>query len=287
MEDEKKKAVDAAMGVSPQNQVEPTGETTGDTDYYANLKNESYKAMLDAEIQADVAKQQSMKYVGNTVAGQGLAGQGMAESSRVGILNTFNQALSEAQNTHNKNLVDIGAQEVAAQKQTANDNFESMTTLMSNASDVEGLNNILKNYKIDVADGVLSGEGYDALDPNSQAQLNSLYQLYSSQYQDQNGVYTDLARLQNATVIGTNGKPLNLGTQFNEETQIAFAHALQGDLAVGTVVCLDNTKKKEGGTKGYIMWTGKGFKVVNEDAYNKATSKNTAQWISGKESKWF
>lgn len=287
MEDEKKKAVDAAMGVSPQNQVEPTGETTGDTDYYANLKNESYKAMLDAEIQADVAKQQSMKYVGNTVAGQGLAGQGMAESSRVGILNTFNQALSEAQNTHNKNLVDIGAQEVAAQKQTANDNFESMTTLMSNASDVEGLNNILKNYKIDVADGVLSGEGYDALDSNSQAQLNSLYQLYSSQYQDQNGVYTDLARLQNATVIGTNGKPLNLGTQFNEETQIAFAHALQGDLAVGTVVCLDNTKKKEGGTKGYIMWTGKGFKVVNEDAYNKAISKNTAQWISGKESKWF
>lgn len=289
--EERKQAVANAMGASPQNTVDNGGETGSDTDYYTQLKNESYRAMLDSEIQADVAKSEAQKYVGNSLKANGFGGQGMAESSRLGIMNVYGKALSDAQEVNNQNQIDIANQEIAAKEQDTKDNFESLTTLMANATDNDTLTKILGNYKISVDEnGVMSGEGYDALDANSKNQLASLYSLYSSQYTDVNGVYTDIARLQNATIIGSNGKPLNLGTQFNEEIQIAFAKANQGSLEAGDVVCLDNTNKKSGGTKGYIMWTGKGFKIVSESDYNSAKAKgksHTSKWISGSESKWY
>jgi len=284
--EKRQEAIANAMGVSPQNAVEP-GEGGGEVDYYQNLKNESYKAMLDSEIQASVAKEQGLKYVNQGLNASGMAGQGMAESSRVGLLNAYQKAMGEAQATYNKDMTDIGVQEENAKMQEQKENFESLATLMNGASDISSLQEVMSAYGISVdKEGNLSGEGLNNLDDKSKKQLAALYKLYSSNYGDEPGVYTSIQKLQEASVAGSNGKPLKLGEQFNEETQLAFIHANQGELQPGAVVKLDNTNKKKDGAVAYIMWTGSGFKVVNEQAYNSASEKHAAIWVSGKESKW-
>ena len=172
----------ALSGVSPQNEM--AGGTTDDnTDYYEQLKNESYKTMLSKEVQAYNAQEQARKYTGMGLAANGYGTQGLSESASLGIGNTYSNAMREAQEEYNQSLLDIGRQQRDEQKQDANSDFESLATLLGSSSSSEQLNQILNDYGY-MKDGVWTDE-FNKLDKRTQTQLKSLYSLYTSEFENQ------------------------------------------------------------------------------------------------------
>jgi len=305
--EERKQAIANVMGVSPQNATGDSG-TTGETDYYTNLKNESYKTMLDAEIQANAAKDQSLKYMNNALNANGLANQGIAESSKLGLLNTYNQALASAQNAHSQNMANIGLQETTDLKQKQSDNFESLSTLLENAAYVnkDTMDKVLGDYSISVdSNGKLSGKGYDSLDAESQKQLNSLYNIYNAQLGDTSSnaqtyyekadavedktsddYYYNLAKGNYDTIknvgsfvqglgSGRKNDDIDITVGYNSRNRAAQYDLLCGDVAEGTISSvLDEiaTDKADGSLAIYkdklYIYTKKGWVNVVSDHDN-------------------
>ena len=180
MANKKEQILATLGGYEPQNKLEGTsgGENV---DYYQLLKDESYKTMLSKEIQASVAQDNALKYTNNAVKANGYGNQGLSESARVGIANGYSKALMDAQADHEQNLMNINQQEHAA----AEDEFNSFATLMSSATSSAQLADILNGYGITVGeDGKLGGDFYNKLDANSQRQLNVLYGMYASEFEN-------------------------------------------------------------------------------------------------------
>lgn len=263
---------DAINGASPQNTVAPGGEQPSQPDKYAGLKNVSYKEMLDSKIQAAAVKEQAQKYVGTAMGAVGMSGQGLSESAKTGIFGTYQRAINEADKVHQQNLIDIENQRANDLEIQQKDRWQSAMEMMQQAQNKEELDKIKADF-------------YDGFNEDQKNYFDFYYASIGNSI-GKAGEYATIDSLKNATIVGSNGKPLSLGAQFQEETEIAFIHANQGDLQVGSVVCLDNTAKKSGGAKGYIMWTGTGFKVVSENEFNSAQSKFEAKWISGEKSEW-
>ncbi len=274
MNEERKKAVENALtGVSPQNAVKPQNEQQ--SDYYNKLKSESYRALLDSNIQASVARDNALKYSNNQIRNSGYGTQGLAESSRLGIFNTYQNALNDAQTAHNTNLTNIALEQEQQALDNANQDFESLTTLMSSATDLNQLNSVLGNYDIQVGeDGILSGAGYDNLDDRSKKQLGAYYNLVSSQFdtpvsetiKGKQG-YTTIDQLKNLKT--ENG--VSLGTSKtgvgNELKYILTNDEFQSTLSNGKVVCLQNGTYAD--NKVYLQfYNGKWYQVDAETYWN-------------------
>lgn len=283
-QEQRVKAYNAQLGGgSPQNQVDPDGEQpSGETDYYQLLKDESYKAMLDSEIQASNARDQALKYTKAGVDAAGFGTQGLAESSRVGIFNTYQNALAGAQEVNRNNQVDIAAQQIEAQKSENNDNFESMTTLMGNASDLEQLDTILGNYDIQVENGVLTGKGLDELDTNTKRQLQSIYTLYSSQLgqsfspegKSSFNKYDDFASLKTEAGVSATAKE---GGVKNEVEYILEDEEFLATLTNDRVVCLQNGNNPD--SKVYLQFHNGNWYQVDANTYWNSTNR---QLVKGK-----
>lgn len=67
---------------------------------YENMRQDSYRTLLNSEIQASVAKQNAMKYTQNQLNQTGYANQGVAQSTALGIENSYRNALADANNAH-------------------------------------------------------------------------------------------------------------------------------------------------------------------------------------------
>ena len=115
----------AALG-NPPNNTDTGNETT---DYYNALKNESYKTLLNSEIQASIARDQALKYTNNSLRAKGYATQGLAESTNLGLQSQYQTALANARNTYQQSIDSINEQQRNAETQKQNDEFESLTTL--------------------------------------------------------------------------------------------------------------------------------------------------------------
>lgn len=288
-EDERVRIYNAQLGGgSPQNQVEGgEGGTDVNTDYYKMLKDESYKAMLDSEIQASVSKENALKYTNNSLMAGGYGNQGVSESVRAGINNTFQNALTGAQAQNSANQVDIALQEQEANKAKATDSFEGLTTLMSNAGDVDQLNNILKNYDIEVENGVLKGAGLDELDTNSQRQLQSIYQLYSSQLgssfkttDDKGNEKPSFSKVDDFKSLKTeNGTEVlaDKGGVKNEINYILSNNDFLATLTNNMVVCLQNGKNSD--SKLYLQFYNGKWYQVDATAYWNTSNR---QLVKGK-----
>ena len=120
----------ALSGVSPQNDIGDSGTGIGETDYYEQLKNESYKTMLSKEVQAYNAQEQARKYTNAGLYANGYGTQGISESASLGISNAYSKALKDAQNEYDQSLIDISK----AQYENANTDFESFATLLGSSS---------------------------------------------------------------------------------------------------------------------------------------------------------
>lgn len=139
--------------------------------YYENLKSESYRAMLDSEIQAGIARDQAMKYTQNQMNAMGYGSQGLAQSSMVGIQNNYRNALSEAAKTYQSSVNEINNEELSAGITNDNDVFKSASALMSGATSQETLDKIYDTYKNDTS-----------LNENSRKQLELLHSMYSENF---------------------------------------------------------------------------------------------------------
>jgi len=259
---------------------QPTEEPKAD--YYQLLKDESYKAMLDSEIQASVAKEQALKYSQAGLGASGFGTQGVSESTRAGIYNTYQNALNVAQAQNSANQIDIALQDTEAKKQDNTDSFESLTTLMSNAGDLEQLDTILGNYDIQVENGILTGKGLDELDTNTKRQLQSIYTLYSSQLgqsfspegKSSFSKYDDFASLKTEAGVSATAKD---GGVKNEVEYILEDEEFLATLTNDRVVCLQNGHNPD--SKVYLQFHNGNWYQVDANTYWNSTNR---QLVKGK-----
>ena len=143
-----------AIGASGDNAVTPTGgqKEEGNTDKYAALETTSYKDMLSSKIQANNAKDQALKYASASLGASGLAGQGMAESTRAGIMGSYQRAINDADIRHNQNVLDIEAQRQADLETKGEENWQSVMTMLSQATSKEDLDYLKNNFYANMTD---------------------------------------------------------------------------------------------------------------------------------------
>lgn len=270
----------ALEGRNPAN-IDATKNTD---DYYNALKNESYKSLLNSEVQASIARDQALKYTNNSLMSKGYANQGIAESTNLGIQSQYSNALANAVNNYQSSIKDINAQHRAEQLANQNDEFESVTSLMSGATDKDQLNNILTTYKYIGDDGKFNTAEFNKLDPNSQKQLQILYSMYNSQFDTSstNKILDSVEALSNQTYIKDvkkdNGKDKDkkgdgtvstLGENFGEEIKLLDHHRRIGTYIEGDVIKVKNGQNEE----IYLQYTNGGFKMVGENEYKAAGTK--------------
>ena len=262
------------------NQTYNTNTGNETTDYYNALKNESYKSLLNSEVQASIARDQAMKYTTNSLRAKGYANQGLAESTNLGLQSQYHTALANAKNTYQQSIDNINTQQRTEALNTQKDNFESMTTLMSGATDSSQLNDIMSTYgygNID-SNGNMNWSGLDEsnLDENSKKQIKTLYNLYNAQLNNTSSL-DSLDALGSATYVGKDGKVHTLGEFNKEEMKFLWHKGSNGEYSKGDTIKINNGN----GDTIYMQWTGSGFKVVNKVDFNKAANKHTLTWNSG------
>lgn len=136
---------------SPQNNVDNPGQES-EMDKYDALKYTSYKDMLSSKIQASAAKEQAQKYVGTALSNSGFAGQGIAESTKAGIMNAYGKAISDADATHQASLVEIEGQQQDELAAKGEEKWQSAMTMMQQAQSQADLDYIKENFYEDMTD---------------------------------------------------------------------------------------------------------------------------------------
>lgn len=265
------------MPIDKEEYKKQLGISGGDTerDYYDDLKSESYKAMLSKEVQASVAADQARKYTNNMLNAQGLASQGVAQSTMSGIGNNYRNALMNAQNEFNQSLTNINQQQRQEQLQTNNSNFESLSALMSGATSQEDLDMILDTYGYKKGD---AGWDFSDLDSNSAKQLNTMYNLFSSQlnnntlpysysasgnvgYYDKDGTWK-MIDLKDGRVNGWNKENKTLQTLISTKK-----------IDNNTYFALENKGGKDAQGTIYVCYKNGQLLVSTPEEYNKAKNK--------------
>ena len=284
MDDEKKPGavggqdytqIQAALGrTAPLNPDTQSG--TSSTDYYNALKNESYKALLNSEVQASIARDQALKYTNNALRAKGYGNQGMAESTNLGVYSQYQNALANAANTYRTSVDTINQQQRTEELTKQDDNFKSMTTLMGSASNKEELNNLMSSYNIKInTDGTLDYSNSN-LDPESQKQLQVLYSMYSSQLNATSNEMSSLDEINQSTYVGKDGKVTTFGEHYVEEMKYLWHLGSNGDLTKGAVIEVKNGN----GDTVYMKWTGTGFALTDANQYNRSDNKHSLTWDS-------
>ena len=118
---------------------------------YDNLRNESYRTLLNSEIQANAAKEQALKYTQNTLNNQGYGNQGLSESARAGIYNAYANQKANAMNTYRNELLGINAQE----KDEYGNNYDSLSELLDGTFTTDGNGNTT-SFNIDAYKNILT-----------------------------------------------------------------------------------------------------------------------------------
>ena len=178
----------------------PTGgEGGGDnpqTDKYDALEYTSYKDMLSSKIQASVARDQAQKYVGASLNNAGFGGQGMAESTRAGIMGTYNKAIMGADEQHQANLLDIENQRQEDIAAASEDDWQSAMTMLSQATSQEDLDYVKANF-------------YDQMSDKQKKMFDYYYQSYSGSFSGVNDEFATYEDQANAIYDKAFGKDEN------------------------------------------------------------------------------
>ncbi len=131
----------------------PGGQGEGTpTDKYDALEYTSYKDMLSSKIQASVAKDQAQKYIGASLSNAGFAGQGIAESTRTGIMGSYGKAITAADETHQANLLDISKQRAEETELAGEEKWQSAMTMLQQATSKEDLDYVKTSFYNDMTD---------------------------------------------------------------------------------------------------------------------------------------
>jgi len=233
--------------------------------YYDLLKNQSYKTLLNSEIQAGIAKDQALKYTQNQLNASGYGTQGLSESTRAGLYNNYINALNNAQANYDQNMLDISKE----QRQENNDVFESFTTLMDSAESSDDLNKLLNAYQLKEENGRLSGDFYNSLDGNSQRQLDYLYKLYKNRLESEENA-------QNVSTFIDTYKKNDGASSYNATTYSGFDRA-----TIEALFKDSNLSKLQNGDTiavikdmriNYLVYNNGNLIPISQDGFNRSQS---------------
>lgn len=270
--------IQAALGRPTQPQGTQEGAST--TDYYNALKNESYKALLNSEVQASIARDQALKYTNNALRAKGYGNQGLSESSNLGVYSQYQNALANAANTYRTSVDTINQQQRQEELTKQDDNFKSMTTLMENASNKEELNQIMSNYGYKIKDDGSVDFSNSNLDAESLNQLKVLYSMYNSRLKTTSNEMNSLESINQATYVDHTGKVNTLGSHYVEEMKYLWHKGSNGEYTAG-----DTFQVKNGnGDTIYMKWTGTGFTLINAEDIDHNGPTHAISWNKSKKS---
>ena len=233
-----------------------------DKNYYENLKNESYKAMLDSEIQASVARDQAMKYTQNQMNATGYGNQGLAQSSMVGIQNNYRNALSEAANQYDTSINEINQSELQNNVTQDDDNFKSVSALMSGATSQDVLTKIYDDYKNDTS-----------LTDSSRKQLAHLYSIYSDSFKTNETISNMQFNFDDEDVIVTDEDgetdEVSLSGKFSAESKTLKKAVATNSLPNDSYVKVED----KSGYYFYVRYYNGSMYYVSASEYNGAKNK--------------
>ncbi len=141
-------------------------------DKYNALETTSYKELLSSKIQSANAREEAQKYAMNSLSANGLGNTGIAQSTQLGIYNTYQQALNNAEKIHQQNLFDIESQRQADLELESEENFQSVLTMLSQSMNAQDLMNVKNEF-------------YNTLSDSQKRIFDYYYSSYNSQYRNQ------------------------------------------------------------------------------------------------------
>lgn len=129
---------------------QPTGGTGGSgsktEDYYQLARDQEYGVLFDKEIQLENARANAQKYAQNQINASGFGNTGYGSTIGSGIYNEYMNKVMGAQKDYNDAVRQINLEETQANEQKANDRFASVTTMLTQASDVAQMDKLLGDY---------------------------------------------------------------------------------------------------------------------------------------------
>lgn len=260
----------------------PTQTSSNDeTDYYEQLKQENYKTLLSKEIQLDNARQRALKNTNVQVNALGMGSSGYGMTAQTGIESQYLSALEGASKGYQEQENVIAQQQREANLASANDNFQSITTLMGSSSSTAQLQNTL--YEAGFLDE--SGNWTDklgTLNENDQFQLKTLYNMYNTQLADTEWIsnntlngqgFKDYATALNNITTSEGGS----GDKIANEIKFLFNDPSMANKPDGYVVKL---ARGNGNHNAYMIYKNGVWYQTTASVYNQATSNK--QEIKGK-----
>lgn len=240
---------------------------------YDDLRDQNYKNLLDTQIQLASAKQNASKAMGQQMAAQGLSGTGYSGVAANGLSNAYLNALASARQAYNDKDIDISATERQAEKDSINNTFNNISSLLQNATNFDDMKEILKGYGIDVnEDGTMSGDYYDSLDDESRKQLQIIYNLAGNKEKYTGNAYGDASSMLNGLTM-ENGESANQGGNagIQDEVNELFNNPDRYNKE-GMVVKLTNGNYSSTNVAYVIYHNGKWYQTTSS-AYADASEK--------------
>ncbi len=250
--------------------------------YYQMAKNQEYSSLLDKEIELENAKAAAFKQTNNQMAAQGFSTQGYGSSVQSGIGNRYLTAYENANAAYQTNINNLNQQQRQEQLNEANDRFESITTMLSQAETLDQMYGLLSDYGY----GVITEDenGNSVFNWNNKPKeisdddWNELRYYFNLQkYSIENSqtrnyaTYNSIDSLNNATYTNDKGNVETLGDHFAEEVKVIWHHASAGEYNEGDAIKITNGE----GNTIFMQWTASGFRTIDETAYNSAPSQYT------------
>jgi len=227
-------------------------------DYQKALGTESYKQLLQADLQAESAKNVALRNTNMALQNAGLQGNSYGGTLANQTSNSYLTALQQNMSDFNTNIIN----ESTSNMQTINDT-------LSNASDVDNYTKLLNGMGIEAKDGELDFSNYDGyLTNNQKLALQNAYTTQMNDYETKsqveedakNNIYHDEVEANNTGAGYTNTSTLATGQQIS--ATFDEGSGLNYDL---TFKIGDQTFKAEMSNKGkWAECTGKNGKLMTE-----------------------
>ena len=245
--------------------------------YYEMARKQNYTALLDKEIQLESARQNAMRLTNNQIAAQGLQSQGYGASANTGVNTSYMNALARASSDYQTNNQALMQQQYEEEKANSDDIFQSVTTMASQATDMETLNSLFVDYgygSVDSEGNFAFGSKPEGMSDNDWNQLKYYYKLQTQAIENSaatNGIsYNSIDSWKSGT-YSYDGKTYSFGDKFNKESNYIWAEANAGKYEYGTTIEMTNAD----GHTVYIQWTENGFTQVTRKEFDKSDSKKS------------
>lgn len=255
-----------------------SGSSVANSQYYEMAKKQEYASLLDKEIELENARSAALKHTNNQMAAQGFSSQGYGASYNSSMTGRYLNALGNAQNVYKANVDNLDYQQHQEEVANANDRFESITTMITQANDIDQVNSLLTDYgygSMVENNGKMEfqwNEKPEGMSDDDWKQMRYYYNLQKSalDIDEYAAVYGDLDTWKSAYFVDGNGNAKKVGKEFKNESAVLWANINAGKYSYGTIIKMQN----EDGEVIYVQWTKNGLKMSNEKAYNSSEKKD-------------